>query len=639
MVEEFLKVVESKDDFQKLMRNSEFLERLKELSAEDWEVDSELIREKSEEYKCSTLWKKIEKNINNARKSRETFYRYTVKIDDKNYSFDMGDWQVTNQGVKKDVRGFEYVAAKKPIVILNRYENIENDSEKLEIAFMKAKGNEWKKVKVDSDITSNTIEMKNLNKWGLYVSQENIKNLSNYLADFMALNAESIPEVKYTDKLGWLGYNFKEILPFTNSDITCEADGELKRIKEAFHSEGTYEEWMRLAKIGRKNEKVRLYTDASFASPLLKILGTNGFITHFYGDRGRGKSVSLLLAMSIWGNPQDLFFGLNSTKFALECRAYFLQNLPLSGDELQKMDLNEMNNDDLIYMVANGKGRNRGNKEQKLNDQLSWHLVMLTTGEMPMVSTSSKSGGIARCIEIENTQEMYEGVDFMAYVNDLNENYGFAGKKYMDHIIKLGKTEIMGRYERILKEFSVYSKQKNLDTKQTNAMCVIKLADELVNECIFEEEPLDDEVYLQYIKTNDEVDIAVRALELLKTQVVRDQNTLVFVGNEENEYFGGEEINMDAKRKIKINGKLNLKTRDVFLSPVYINEVLGTKKWTFEMVKKKWAENGAIQKYGERYDNPCPNKGGVVLGRLVKFPNFILEEEIDERIEAEEAPF
>ena len=44
---------------------------------------------------------------------------------------------------------------------------------------------------------------------------------------------------------------------------------------------------------------------ASFASVLLEPLKVLPFVLHLWGTTGTGKTVALMVAMSIWGNPQN----------------------------------------------------------------------------------------------------------------------------------------------------------------------------------------------------------------------------------------------------------------------------------------------------------------------------------------------
>ena len=55
-----------------------------------------------------------------------------------------------------------------------------------------------------------------------------------------------------------------------------------------------------------------------------------------WGRTGVGKSVALMVAASVWGNPNGGLFGtMNGTLNFLQSQAALLRNLPLCLDELQ----------------------------------------------------------------------------------------------------------------------------------------------------------------------------------------------------------------------------------------------------------------------------------------------------------------
>ena len=62
----------------------------------------------------------------------------------------------------------------------------------------------------------------------------------------------------------------------------------------------------------RKNETVHFIVASSFASVLIELLHINPFIVHLWGKSGTGKSVTLIIAMSIWGNPKIRTFSKKS---------------------------------------------------------------------------------------------------------------------------------------------------------------------------------------------------------------------------------------------------------------------------------------------------------------------------------------
>lgn len=523
-----------------------------------------------------------------------------------------------------------------PILITKRIINTENDTEKFELAYYDE--DKWKRKYIPRTILSNSSSVTNLVDYGIDISSSNARAFISYIQDLYMYNKAKIPIVYSVSHLGWANNEFKEFLPITNDKIICDCEGEMKNIMNFFTSGGKYETWLDLIKNCRRKNIVKVVMAASFASPLIKIVGGNGFITHIYGDRGKGKTILLMLSMGIWGNPElgKLTNSINNTLFALECRAYFLQNLPFSGDELQNINKNEINNDTLIYMIANGSGKGRGDKDQTVKKQRNWSLNMITTGEDKITKSNSHSGSKVRCIEIENDEDIFDFSNVTEIANTIKENYGYAGPKYINYIIQLGKEKIIERYKNIRDSFM--NMQRELDGKQVNAISLLKLANELSIECIFdEEEPIDDQYLLSLVKTEEEISVAERAKEYLLNKIGMNianfdikGKTSGFVSNN----LTDNEIETTEKGYRKeywgyFNGRL------CFINKNVVDDILRSGEFSFDEVKKKWGNMKFINDYKGRYSH-YNQKQGITFVQIV-IPELNLDNDTDEK--GEEPPF
>lgn len=632
MVEEMLKRIKTKDDgekFMALLADNNVVEYINELPDFDRFFLCEKIKEKAKIVKKIGLWNVYFKNKIKKSTNAEDVRTYTCPLNGETYY--TGAWYVCGEGITKQVGESQVCAAYQPIIITKRFVNIEDDIEKFELTY--CDNGTWRTKNISRVTLSSTNSVTKLVDYGISIAPSNASHFCNYINEFYVLNVANIPTIQSISRLGWVNDDFKEFLPYTDSDVVCDVEGEFKKIGENFKSQGSYEVWKSETEKARKNINVRLYTDASFASPLIKMLGINGFIVHLYGDRGKGKTVSLILGMSIWGNPRlgKLTNSINNTMYALECRAEFLQNLPFSGDELQNMDTREINNDALIYMVANGSGRGRGDKDRSLKRQKSWNLIMMTTGEIPITSDTSRSGCKVRCVEIQNNHEMYEDIDLVDFTEKIKANYGFAGREFIQHIINIGKEELLERFENIKKEVMALSGDQKLDSKQLNATSVLKLADDLVGESIFsEQEPIPNEMILGLVKGEDEIDVAARAYDYIVSEIIRDRSSFDDAETEESE--------SETRRKIrmKTNGKIDFEKQYAIVNFNYLEECLRKKYYTFDMVKEKWAEYGLIKIYkGKKYYASRKD-----YGTSVKFIRFTEDVGDDDEVDlTEEPPF
>ena len=76
---------------------------------------------------------------------------------------------------------------------------------------------------------------------------------------------------------------------------------------EALQPEGSFDDWVQHIKKIRSEGKFEnmIYLVASFASVLIEPLDALPFILDIYGPSGRGKTVALMMACSVWANPDE----------------------------------------------------------------------------------------------------------------------------------------------------------------------------------------------------------------------------------------------------------------------------------------------------------------------------------------------
>lgn len=599
MLEELLKDINSKADkekFVELLKGETIYEVINNYDDSD-RIDAKfLLEEKAKLVGVYKLCKekmnlKIKQPKSNTKNKREEQMNST-DFSDQPIKLYCGDWTANNyDGIVKFKGDQEIRVGFQPLLITKRLVNIENSTEKFEIAFYDR--GKWNYKFIPRTVISSTNTITKLVDYGIEVSSTNASNMVNYLFDLYIYNKDIIPIVDSVNHLGWVDKEYKEFLPFTKSNIICDCEGEMKNIMQLYREHGSYEVWEKAMRECRKKDIVKVVLASSLASPLIKITGINGFITHICGDRGKGKTILLMAAMGLWGSPGlgELTNSINNTLFALECRAYFLQNLPFSGDELQNVNKKEINNDSLIYMIANGTGKGRGDKDQNVQKQKSWCLNMITTGEDKITKDNSHSGSKVRCVEIENEEDIFDIINLSELAANIKENYGFAGKKFIEYIISLGKEVIVSRFNKIREEF--LTQNRALDGKQINAISLLKLSNQFFNECIFEdEEPLSDEYLLSLVKNELEISVSERAKEYLLNEV--SSNIGKFIKN----------INDETEIDIKLNSKIEIygyiKNNLYYINKNKVDEILEKGSFSFSEIRNKWIKSGFINAYKGR---------------------------------------
>ncbi len=442
-----------------------------------------------------------------------------------------GKWECEDTGVTKSTIGAGMVpqtimACSHPILPTERLINVDSETEKIKLAFFK--DNKWQYITVERSMVANKSNIIQLSDRGIEVNSENAKDLVSYIADVVSLNAKEIPVSRSTDRLGWIE---NEFAPYVD-DLKYDGDIAFKDVYASIREVGEYEEWKEVCRKVRKESKIaHLLLASSFASTLNQMLGVLPFVVHIWGGTGTGKTVGLMLAMSVWGNPEvgKLVRTLNATQVALARYAAFVHDIPFAGDELQTIKNRWDSFDSLVMYLTEGVDRGRGKAYGGIELLKEWNCCFLFTGEEPITKATSGGGVKNRVIEVEATEKVIADGNFVS--NFVRKNYGHAGKEFINNMPK--QEELQQRYREI---FQNILKETDTTDKQAMAMATILLADEISTEMIFKDEKLTIEDVSKWLTSSKEVDVSTRAYEWTMNWI--SQNINRFRENENGEIWG-----------------------------------------------------------------------------------------------------
>lgn len=530
-------------------------------------------------------------------------FKFHMKLKCKQWIANQTDGVYKNEYMKdgQDLKMIKNYASPIPIFVAERLVNTEENMEKVRIAFYKDQ--KWQSVITEK----NTISTKNkiilLGNLGIEVNENNAKSLITYFADLLAEN-EFTPRQAITH-MGWA--KNKEDKPiFLPYDSNTVFDGEInfREIYNSITKAGDYNKWLELMKELRKNKIIKFMMASSFASPLIKLLGINSYIVELWGITGTAKTVALMIAMSIWGNPTmgKLTRSLNGTNVAITRMASFLNSIPFAGDELQAIKSKWNNNfDNLIMLLTEQIDRSRGQQFGGLEKLGSWNCNFLFTGEEKMTKLNSFGGAKNRVIEVEVKEKIVEDGNYVC--NIIKENYGWAGQAYIEKLLEIDKEVLQERYR---KHFKDIIDNENTSDKQAMAMASIILASEISSKYIFNDNPLKIEDVKEWLKGNEEIDQAERAYDWTTEWIA--QNISKFNGENRHEIWG----------KIIFNG-----FRALIIKKVYVEE-LEKAGFDFNAIKNRFAEKEYLEKYNNRFD-----KTARIEGTVARCIELILRSESD----------
>jgi uncharacterized protein (DUF927 family) len=242
--------------------------------------------------------------------------------------------------------------------------------------------------------------------------------------------------------------------------------------------EGLLVEWQKeVAARCEGNPVLMFWAAASFAAPLLALLGQEGGGFHLYGQTSKGKTTAEQVAASVWGDGSDPASGRitaytrkwNQTKNATEGLAEAHTDLPLCLDEVGEADAKEFGR--MVYQLAGGQGKGRMRADAALAAPKTWRILLLSTGELPTLDIieaqgrAIKGGQAVRLIDIPATDPV-TGQDIIAqthgaansatFVEALKREcgtvYGVAGPAFLEALHGRGLQNIQGQLHASMQE-------------------------------------------------------------------------------------------------------------------------------------------------------------------------------------------
>ena len=407
-----------------------------------------------------------------------------------------------------------------PIFPISIMINERNNTETIYLTYYSH--DQWGFDKVTPGQLSDRKYIKSLVDRGVYIPTSSYKLFADYMLQLIHLNrGDAIKVLNATDKIGWHNYaGLKEFVPYSQFVCYCGKYENSKMYNAIKDCKGDLTVWIDTVNTFRKNGHIpaRIVLAASFASVLVKLLDNQQcFAVNIWGgESGSGKSVTLLTAASVWGDPHPdhgYIKKVDNTYLGNEKYVAFCNHLPAFLDETQTVK-NRSIFDQWVYNLCSGIGRAASTPDGKYREEENWANCILFTGEEPMLKRNSKAGSLNRLIEIPAPDRMLftKKKEYTAHIKNIVENYGVAGRAFIDCFARKGRVEKAGRI------FSQYVEEleNKAANKQVSSAALILTADELASEYVFKDKiklKVDD--ILPFLRTDVEVNTNVRAHEMI----------------------------------------------------------------------------------------------------------------------------
>ncbi len=298
-------------------------------------------------------------------------------------------------------------------------------------------------------------ESKKLNSFlsdkGVVAEFSKAAGVTKYLVDYIRhLQMNQRAEVEFS-RFGWR--DAKSADPkFVVSDGFYDKSGvlipsgitpQLKQASRAITEKGNLAEWKRGFNIYDEIPDCDPYKLAAllgFAAPLMALTEYSGVLYNIVGHSAAGKSTALKVMTSVWGVPNPEQILVTDTDNAIYNYIGYLSSVPVAFDEVTNLDPMRLSNFLLSFTGGRGKMRASRDGNNRINE-VEWDTIICSTSNSwlytkLMEARQGYNAEQTRVFELEvqeGSREHIQRVD--QAVRLISENYGIAGRRYLEFII------------------------------------------------------------------------------------------------------------------------------------------------------------------------------------------------------------
>lgn len=395
------------------------------------------------------------------------------------------------------------IACSQPVLvnrILKDIRGCDEDSGKVEICY-KTAADGWKTSIVPREMILNASKAIKLADYGINISSDDTKNFCKYMKSMLVESEREpgiLPILGSTGKLGFCDKNFEKFLPYdAGDDIVFTGETAIAGIMQALKATGDRDTWFETYKKMRKENQTyfQFATAAILAAPLLTMVNsTDGFVCNIFGKSGTGKSLATCIAATIFGSydardgfvvsPQMTVAGMESTLDSLN-------NLPMVIDDFNNQsDMDKKTFPVKIMKMANGVGKTRSNISLGRRQMLSWLTTVLIGSEQSITMGATTDGARNRVLSCSTEESCVwsQGERVGELMDIFKDNYGWAGREYIEKLKEIGAPEVKRIYSENLAKIRKAGTAAKKSERQFQCLAVLMTADYLGAKYLFEDE-------------------------------------------------------------------------------------------------------------------------------------------------------
>lgn len=283
---------------------------------------------------------------------------------------------------------------------------------------------------------------KMLKAQGLKMTQGS--GLTQRLTEHFHFNGNHFTQWTITNVTGWL--NGAYLLP--NGEIIGAPSKPIyftdrSSSSMGYATSGTLADWQReIARNVKGNASMMLGVSTALAAPMLSILGRESFGVHLFAESSKGKSTTLNIANSIYGNPDKIKLSWSTTATGVKNEAAARNDGFITLDEIGQAK-DGKNLETIAYDLFNETDKIRGEKEGGNRQIKRWKVTALSTGEkdletqLRLQGAKVHAGQLVRLLNVplEEAHNLHDFPNNKAHADHLNEKvqecFGVVGREWI----------------------------------------------------------------------------------------------------------------------------------------------------------------------------------------------------------------
>lgn len=274
------------------------------------------------------------------------------------------------------------------------------------------------------------------------------QKLVDYVLNF---SPQSKDRVRCVTKTGWYGSRY-----VLSNCVFGKQEGESVIYQGVtngdFGSAGSLIDWKR--KVSARavgNTRIVFAISVAFAGPLMQMANESGGGFQFTGETSKGKTSTVIdPAASVWGHPDHFAKKWRTTANGLEALCLSRNHSTLILDDLGQSDAKECGQ--AAYLIANGQGKVRMQKEGGNRPLSTWKTLILSSGEVDITQHMAEAGKVAKggqvirlpsipadagvgMFALEQLHDQPDGRQFSDMMKAVTRDYyGTAGAAFLDKL-------------------------------------------------------------------------------------------------------------------------------------------------------------------------------------------------------------